>query len=302
MQGSLPEESLEGAATLLEGTEYRPRRLLGRGGIGVVFEVEHAFLGRAFALKVLQPHLNADSPYTDRMRVEAQILGRLNHPNAVEVIDFWISRDGRPCLLMELLRGRTLAAELKERQLLPVAEAVGLTIQALSALSAAHALGVVHRDVKPENLFLHRTSTSSRRLKVLDFGIARITSESGRAPSKAVIPTATGAFVGSPSFMSPEALNGERVDHRADQYSLALVLYLMIAGRGPFDLGSTTLALASSFCGEVPEELDAVLVRALQEDPERRFPSADDFLQALIPLAGAASSQWRARSRAPESA
>ncbi len=287
MQNVLPlDGSLEGISSLLEGTEYRPRRFLGRGGIGLVFEVEHTFIGRSFALKVLQPNLAADSTFADRMRVEAQVLGRLNHPNAVEVVDFWVTTHGRPCLLMELLSGRTLAEELLRRQRLPTAEAVSFAIQALSALAAAHALGVVHRDIKPENLFLHEAPGCGRRLKVLDFGLARVTNEAApRGPSKPAQSTATGAFVGTPRFMSPEAARGEKVDGRADVFSLGLVLYAALVGHGPFDYDATRPAPPSAQGAETVAALDEVLLRALRERPEERFQRAEDFLNALTPFA-----------------
>src|SRR5262245_12190435 len=134
-------------ASLLAGTGYRAIARLGRGGMGEVFEVEHELLGRRFAAKVLHGRLAQDPSFAERMRVEAQAMARLRHPNIVEVTDFCVTADGRPCLIMERLRGTTLARELSERARLPVTECLALAEQILSALAAAHRLGVVHRDL-----------------------------------------------------------------------------------------------------------------------------------------------------------
>lgn len=274
--------SADRISRLLGGTPFQPVRALGRGAMGEVFVIRHEFLSREFALKVLHR-----PEYADRFRVEAEIMGRLSHPHIVEVVDYWVADDGRPCIVMELLQGWTLADELGSRGRLPVPESVLLTRQALSALGAAHELGIVHRDIKPENLFLHDAPGYGRVLKVLDFGIARLLLPTeARTPAAAALATATGALVGSPRFMSPEAARGERVDARADLYSVALVLYLMIAGTGAFDSGAMDpppLALQRETY--VPAELDAIILRALREDPSHRFPSARDFSVALRPFA-----------------
>ncbi len=250
--------------------------------MGEVWAVEHAFLRRPFALKVLHAHLGQ---FADRMRVEAQAMGRVNHPHIVSVVDFWISDDGRPCVVMELLEGRTLWDELLERHTLPVVESVEIACQALSALGAAHALGLVHRDIKPENLFLHDAPGYGRVLKVLDFGIARVIPDmTRRTPAPPDVRTATGAFVGSPRFMSPEASMGERVDGRADLFSIGLVLYLMLVGQGPFDSIASEPEPPSHLGKGISAELDAVVLRAIREDAAMRFQNAQDFVAALRSL------------------
>jgi serine/threonine protein kinase len=253
--------------------------------MGEVFLAEHQFLGRRFALKVMHPRLTPEPQVVDRMRVEAQAMGSLSHRNVVEVIDFWTAPDGRPCVVMELLEGRTLHQELAARGSLAVAEAVDLASQALSALGAAHALGIVHRDIKPENLFLHH---AQRRpvLKVLDFGLARVLPEvSRRSPAPLILPTRTGNIVGTPQFMSPEGARGQRVDHRADLYSLGLVLYVMLAGRGPFDGGASEPEAPSQYAEHtVGPELDAVVLHSIREHPDQRHQSAEEFLRSLQPF------------------
>jgi serine/threonine-protein kinase len=280
--------SADELAQLLAPTPYVVRGPLGRGGAGAVYEVEHSFLGRRFALKVLHPHLAASPGLADRMRVEAQALGRLRHPNVVDVVDFWISSDGIPCVVMELLKGKTLHAELRERRRLPASEALELLSQGLRGLTAAHALGVVHRDIKPENLFLHQEQGLGARLKILDFGWARLMpGASTRFPLPATVPTQTGDSVGTPLFMSPEGARGERVDLRADLYSMGLVLYAALGGFIP-DTHASSIPLPSEYAeGDwYPPGLDEVVLRAIQAQPDARFQSAQEFLSALQPMIG----------------
>jgi eukaryotic-like serine/threonine-protein kinase len=286
---SSPEADLAG---LLAQTGYRALARIGRGGMGEVFEVEHELLGRRFAAKVLRAELAQEPSFVERMRVEAQSMARLRHPHIVEVTDFCVTLDGRPCLIMERLRGRTVGRELAERGRLPLPECVKLVEQVLSALAAAHHFGVVHRDLKPENLFLHEAPSSPRRLKVLDFGLARILPQaSPLAPLPTAIPTSTGQLVGSPRFVSPEAIIGKQVDHRADLYSLGLILYILLTGHGPFD--HMTIAETLSHEPDPPSRfrdepgvraLDGLVLAALKKRPEDRWQSATDFSSALAAL------------------
>jgi serine/threonine-protein kinase len=250
--------------------------------MGEVWVIEHQTVRRRFALKILHSRFKR---FADRMRVEAETMGRLSHPNVVEVIDFWVASDGRGCVVMELLQGRTLWDELAERVRLPVSEALSIARQTLSALSAAHAIGVVHRDIKPENLFLHQVPGAGRVLKVLDFGMARILPQRPEdAPQPPEVPTATGAIVGSPRFMSPEGARGERVDARADLFSLGVVLYVMLVGEGPYDYDVHPQAPSRVLGQELPPALDELVLRAIRELPSERFQSADEFLTELTPL------------------
>lgn len=266
---------------LLDGTAYRAISFLGAGGMGAVWRIEHRFLRKRFALKVLHAHLRA---FADRMRLEAEAMGRLNHPGIVEVIDFWIAADGRPCLVMELLEGCTLWDELAERVRLPVEEALDIARQILSALVGAHGLGIVHRDLKPENIFLHEAPGLGRVTKVLDFGIARVLPDAPpSAPNPTAFRTVTGAPLGSHRFMSPEAWRGAKVDARADVYSLGLILYVMLAGQGPFDAGESMPAPPSTYAGGGVGELDSVVLKAIHENPDERYQTAADFAAALRP-------------------
>ena len=285
-----PGPSADPIAALLVSTPYRYRKYVGRGGMGAVFEIEHRFLGRRFVLKVLHTRFAGEPRFVDRMRVEAQSMARLHHPNVVDVVDFWIAADGRPCIVMELLAGSTLAAELVRRRSLQVGEAISIVRQVLSALGAAHALGVVHRDIKPENIFL----TTAGVVKVLDFGVARVLDSASSSLVPLALPTDTGAIVGSPRFLSPEGAAGRKVDARADIYSVGLVTYVMLAGRGPFDSArDTRLEPPSHFAGsEVTSDLDAVVLRAIEEDPDARYQSAAEFSAALDIVAPRSPSKW----------
>jgi eukaryotic-like serine/threonine-protein kinase len=278
---------------MFDGTPYRTVRRLGSGGMSNVFIVTHRELEKEFVAKVLREELAGDEQTLDRVRIEAQSLGRLSHENVVSVSDVRHLRDGRPFIVMEHLRGRSLAAELSSRRRLPVSEATRFAGELLSALSAVHALGIVHRDIKPSNLFICDLPGGRRTLKVIDFGVARVLPGAPpSAPPPLSVPTATGAVVGTPRYLSPEGAAGEHVDHRADLYAAALVLYTMIAGRGPFDHVKASELLSakemadpqppSHFAGDsVPPELDSLLLKALRRSPEERFQSADDFNKVL---------------------
>lgn len=274
----------------LANTPYRAVGFLGRGGMGEVYRVEHTFLGREFAMKILYARHAKNPRAVDRMRIEAQATARLQHPNIVDVSDFWISNDGRPCIVMELLQGATVAHELLVKGHFPVSAAVEYTCQVLAALSAAHDFGVVHRDIKPENLFLHEVPGQPRILKVLDFGVARVLPEaSDRAPERPAETTATGAIVGTPRYASPEGLRGERVDQRADVFSAGLVLYSMLTRRGAFDSMLTTDSPLSyevkppskRVDSYISPALDAVVLKAIRWDVEERYQSADDLQRDL---------------------
>jgi serine/threonine protein kinase len=192
------------------------------------------------------------------------------------------------------LRGQTMADELAARGQLPLLEALSYTCQLLRALAAAHAVGIVHRDIKPDNLFLCDGSRGNRVLKVLDFGVACTMPEALLlGPNPLAVPTGTGMVVGTPRYVSPEGALARRVDHRADLYSAALVLYFALAGRGPFDHIQSALLLLSAHVAEEPEppsyfsrtaipvELDRAVLRALRKLPAERFQSADELREEL---------------------
>lgn len=281
-----------------EGTKYRSLAILGKGGMGAAHVVEHRLLGTHFVCKVLRGRHRNNPAVADRMRVEAQSLARLVHPNIVKVFDFDFTQDGRPFIVMERLEGNTLGHELRSRGEFPTHEAINIVRQLLSALSAAHALGIVHRDVKLENLFIHRTANSNPVLKVLDFGVAKIVEGvSDAAPDPPQVPTRAGAIVGTPRFLSPEAAQGKAVDQRADVYSASVVLYMLLCGRGPWDEALSHASVFSAQANNAPTppsryarkvispDLESIILTAMSKDPDQRFQSAKAFEVALATVA-----------------
>ncbi len=290
-----PEHPIQPTSDPFVGTPYVALERLGAGSMGEVFLVQHREIGRRFVAKVQHAWLNGHQRTAERMRIEAEGLGNLRHVNIVSIAGYDHLPDGRPFILMEHLRGRTLREELLARGRLPVLEALTYACQLLSGLAAAHSIGIVHRDIKPDNLFLQ----NGRRtvLKVLDFGVARVASESSPVrPLPDALLTQTGQVIGNLPYQSPEGATGAHVDARADLYSAALVLYAMLAGRGPFDHVDDSMILhahveiapeaPSHYATDpIPAELDAAILRALAKDPNQRFQTADEFRAELARIA-----------------
>lgn len=276
-----------------EGTPYRALRHLGDRAAGHVYLVEHRETDRRLAAKMLRQDCANDPRWVDRLRLEAQALGRLQHPHIVSIVALDTTSDGRPFVVTELLRGVPLSEELELRGgPLPTLDAIAYAWQLMAALAAAHRIGVVHRDVRPDNLFLCELPTGARILKVLDFGVARVLPGFVEAPAPLALPTEEGTMLSTPSYASPELLQGQAADPRSDVYAAGLVLYRMLVGRGPFDHARTEAELIglqrqslpppSHLTGApVPAELDRLVLRALDEDPRRRLQTADEACVAL---------------------
>ncbi|MFO0761132.1 MAG: serine/threonine-protein kinase [Byssovorax sp.] len=283
-------------ADSLAGTPYRVIAPIDRGGMGEVIEAEHIGLAKRVVVKLLHPELADDPRLVQRMQSEARTLARLANPHIVTVSDFGRTPEGRTYLVMELLHGRTLRQEIEARGALPVREAIRWVRQVLIALGAAHRHGVIHRDVKLDNIFLCEPSESGpERAVLLDFGIAKIL----RAPAGASTetphqPTEQGTIVGTPRFVSPEQAKGQPVDGRTDLYALGLVLYTLVAGRGPFAHLRDPMDLLAAHVGEPPlppshfggahisPALDRLVLKALAKRPEHRFQTAAEFAEALF--------------------
>ena len=256
---------------VIPGTVYQVIRLLGQGGMGTVYEVEDTTVGKRYVLKTLHAQLRDRKEIAARLNKEARILARLSHPNIVEVVTAGMTADSLklPYFLMQKLNGHTLRAVLTAKGCLPVETAYSIAIDLLDALDHAHALGVIHRDVKPENIFLHRSPNEAHQTKLLDFGVMRMLS-SDQAQ--------TGArFVGTLRYAPPEQLRGGRITPQTDLYSAGLVLYEMIAGTGPFDQETTDRGIANAHLekrapllatrARVPPELDALVDVGAGEGP-----------------------------------
>ncbi|WP_246137842.1 serine/threonine-protein kinase, partial [Myxococcus llanfairpwllgwyngyllgogerychwyrndrobwllllantysiliogogogochensis] len=258
--------------------------------MGIVYEAAELDETDAVAIKVLQQHLLDNEAVLARFRREARAIAGLQHPHLVEVKDFQCNPDEPPFMVMELLQGQTLRLLLKQQGPLPVARAVAIALQTLSALETAHRAGVIHRDIKPDNLFIVSSETGDK-VKVLDFGVARLLHEDDAS----AVGAEAGAWVGTPSFMAPEQVRCQPVDARADLYSLGACLYQMVTGKQPIDVADTVALfsaivervppLASAIRADVPEDFSRVLARALHKKPAERFADAEEMAQALRPWA-----------------
>ncbi len=271
--------------------------------MGVVYAVEHTGLPLRYAIKVLRRRFAQRNDLAGRLRAEAQCLAHLaSHPHVVRVIDTGVIDDGRVYLLMELLEGRTLREELFYHKSFSPHEACALVRQLVSALGAAHRLGVIHRDVKPSNVFL----TSAGVVKLLDFGVAKVLSEGLLGAARKPM-TEPGSLMGTPRYMAPEyLLGGKSADGRVDLYSAGVVLWELITGRSAFPLRDDNdqermkvvhaivtqgvQPLEAVGFGHVPAELRAVVRRATISDPEQRYATAEAFLADLDQVAARAAS------------
>ncbi|MBX7221988.1 MAG: protein kinase [Blastocatellia bacterium] len=286
-------ETLPG--TILEG-KYRLDEKIGAGGFGAVFRGTHLRLDRPIAVKIFRPSPGNDSAdAVERFRREGVSASRLQHPNAVQVLDSGISEDGIAYLVMELLQGESLADELRRTRRMRLRRAVEIVTPVCSVLAEAHRLGIVHRDIKPENIFLHH-SGEGEIVKVVDFGIAKLVAETAVSSPKL---TATGGIIGTPLYMSPECLSNQPFDGRADVYSLAVTVYEMLCGATPFEgKASGFVEIVMAHLKDVPPALkernplipdavDAVVLQGLAKFQERR-PTAAVFSAAFA----AAAEPW----------
>lgn len=261
---------------------YRVLRVLGLGGMGMVLEADDPRLGRRVAIKVIRPRAATSPKAVQRFLQEARAAAAVEHDHIVPI--WHIGEDnGVPYIVMPFLRGESLDARLKREPALRAADIIRIGIEAAEGLAAAHAKGLVHRDIKPANLWLE---APRGRVKVLDFGLARLTSEAGHL-------TQSGAIVGTPAFMAPEQGRGQGVDARSDLFSLGAVLYRMATGRTPFR-GTDTMSMLTSLATdipahpqtynpELPPHLAELIVRLLAKDPAKRPQSAREVIALLAP-------------------
>ena len=280
----------------LRGTPYRFVRALGaRSEMGELVEAEHTGLGRRVVVKLLGAKLSGSGDYADRMRLEAQALAAISHPHVVTVLDVGKTPAGRTYLVMEKLVGRTLGEELAARGFLPVAEAVTWVRQLLDGLDAVHLAGLVHRDVKPANVFLCDGARGGRVLKLIDFGIAKVVHHDAdrSGPQPLAQPTAPLIMVGTPRWMAPEQILAQRVGPWTDIYAAGAVLYAVVTGRDPFSHRRESMSLLCAHVEEmphrpsagapqaIPEGVEQAIMKALEKRPERRWASAAAFSEAL---------------------
>jgi serine/threonine-protein kinase len=272
--------------------KYRLESLLGRGGMGEVYEARHVVVGRRFAIKFLHAHLASGRGAVSRFVREAQAAGALDSPHIAAVLDFDAAPDGSPFLVMEYLTGESLASLLQREGILPLRRALSILLQACEGLELAHRAGIVHRDLKPDNLFVTKQKDGTDLIKILDFGIAKLVdAEAGGQV------TQSGAVLGTPFYMAPEQARGEKsVDRRVDIYALGVVAYQLFSGKRPHPGDGYNAILAhiltqpiaplAALCPELPPALVAVVERALAFDPTQRHGSAALLASELAPFAG----------------
>ncbi len=266
------------------GKEYWVIDRIGDGGMGVVYLVEHRGLKKQFAAKVLSRELTESQEARARFEIEARAASQLEHENIVSVTDYGVATDGRPFLVMELLRGKTLYGRMGEGPV-SLSESVAIIVPVCAALGAAHEAGIVHRDIKPENIFLATRAGGRFQVKVLDFGIAKANLETQRV-------TKLGQVLGSPLYMAPEACRGEEVDARADVYSIGVLLYQLAVGRLPFEdanmlkllqlHASAPVPHPRKLNPELPEAVERVILRTLTKDREVRIQTVEELANLLL--------------------
>jgi tRNA A-37 threonylcarbamoyl transferase component Bud32 len=258
---------------------YEIEDLVGTGGMASVYRARDTVLGRRVAIKILHEHFSSDDEYVKRFRHEARAIARLNHPNIVTVIDRG-EFEGREYIVFEHIPGQNLKDHVRRSGPLPVQQALALTHQVARGLGFAHEHGIVHRDVKPQNVLLDETGSP----KVTDFGIAR-----SLDPKESL--TETGTLLGTSDYISPEQAGGRRVDERSDQYSLGALLYELLTGEVAYPAESVMAAAmrhahdpvpsVRERRSDVPPEVDAIVARAMAKDPRDRFPSMGAMEAAL---------------------
>lgn len=277
--GVMPPQQQE--EKLIIGKNYEVVKKLGEGGMGVVYKAIHNLSGQEVAIKMLPPELSQDEGIRTRFINEARLLAKLDHPNIVTLYNF-LEEDQKFYLIMQFVKGKTLEDYIREKGKLSIDEAVSIFSQVCDALSYAHKLGVIHRDIKPANIMI----TPDMRVKVMDFGIAKLTGGTKL--------TATGIAVGTVWYMSPEQIRGAELDARSDLYALGITLFEALTGRVPFNSESDYEVRKShvevnppsplTIDNTLPKAVETILLKVLSKNPEDRYQSAEEFKKAIESL------------------
>lgn len=295
------------APTQTIADKYRLVRLIGRGGMGSVWEATHVSLGTTFAIKLIESQEDLDEEVQLRFLNEARAAARLQSRHVVRVFDHGVTDSGDPYIAMELLQGEPLSNRLARVRRLSMQDTATIIAQVARALNLAHSQGIVHRDLKPENIFLTQEPDSDEELvKVVDFGIAKFPrSSSDMAPC-----TRTGEVMGTPYYMSPEQARGiKSADHRADLWSLGVIAYRCVVGELPFDgntlvdlmirITTSDVPVPSAHADDVPEAFDKWFAKAVAREPEERFQTANELAAALAGIAEIPFAQEASLRRMP---
>lgn len=291
-----------GEGTLIAG-KYRIEKLIARGGMGVLYRAWQPLIARNVAIKIVRPELMTRSDAPARFLREARVLAQLRTEHVCKVLDAGALDDGLPYMVLEYLEGDDLRNVLNGTGRFDVTRAVDLTLQVAEALAESHALGIVHRDVKPENLFLLHDVSGAEQIKLLDFGICQTESNAARLRTPQ---QADDYGLGSPHYMAPEQISAPHAfDPRIDIWSLGVVLYELISGDPPFDGEDVTAICAQvlgrepaslrEVCPELPQGLEHVVARCLSKSPEDRYADISELALALAPYGSAAASNSSAR-------
>jgi serine/threonine protein kinase len=266
--------------------------MIGEGGMGTVLAAHHELLDLSVAVKLLSPNFVGSGPIVERFLREARAAARLKSEHLARVTEVDTLESGQPYVVMELLQGEDLDQRRERVGQLPIKEGVDFVLQALEAIAQAHAAGIVHRDLKPANLFLALLPDRREIVKVLDFGIANLMGADGGGGGGG--PLTGEQALGSPSYMAPEQIrNASKIDHRVDIWAVGVILYDLMTGQLPFPgktvgeiLGNVLAGKAPALRGlrpDAPAELEAVVDRCLQPEPEKRFPNVYELARALAP-------------------
>jgi hypothetical protein len=265
------------------GGKYRLDERIGAGGMGVVYRGEQLALGRTVAIKLLHPELAAIPELVQRFHVEARAASRLSHRGSVAVYDYGIARDGAPFIVMEYVAGQSLSRLIRERWPVPLATVVDLGVQVLAAVGDAHAAGVIHGDIKSDNVLVETDRLGNDHAKLVDYGLARLIDDDMGGVDEGVC--------GTPEYMAPEVASGDPATEAADLYSVGALLYEMLVGTPPF-LGKSPAEVLQKIVGDavvrpsikrgdISDELEQVILTALAKDPAKRYATAAQFAAAL---------------------
>ena len=279
---------------------------LGEGGMGVIYKARQLSMERMVAVKILLRNRRGDAISVERFRHEAYLASRLRHPNAVVIYDFGQSAgDGLLYIAMELLAGENLKQRIQRVPQQSVGTAVRILRQTLRPISQAHRMGLIHRDLKPANIFLTTVEGDPDFVKVLDFGVAKLTAvHDGLSEGYQGGLTVAGKIYGTPNYMSPEQIRGKDLDHHSDLYSLGIIFYEMLCGRRPFEADTPVDVMmmhlrddpppVTDFRSDIPPGLMDVVRRSLAKDPAQRFTNGEEFLEALEPFRSSSSAEFQA--------